>query len=150
MHLCGQMEVLPNVMRMQGKKCTLLYFRGIWIPVILKSKRYYSLLKKIRTISMCHLIDCCPNQVWSSAYKIEFRSLWKYGDFPQFNMVLNYLPLLVKQIINFAHWMKDWTPAMHMHFKQIQTDQKLPACISIENILAIEKKRKDNPLTAPH
>lgn len=91
---------------------------------------------------MCHLIDCCPNQVWFSAYKIEVRSLWKDGDFPQFNMVLNYLRLLVKQIINFAHWMKDWTPAMRTQFKQIQTDQKLPACISIENILAIEKKEK--------
>lgn len=30
MNLQGQMEVLPNFMHMQGKKCTLLYFRSIW------------------------------------------------------------------------------------------------------------------------
>lgn len=36
--------------------------------------------------------------------------------------------------------MKDWTPAMHTKFKQLQTDKKLPAYISTQNILAIEKK----------
>lgn len=116
MHLQGQMEVLPNVMGIQEKKCTLLYFRDIWIPAILKSKRYYNLLKKIRTIIVCHLLDCYLSQVWSwvaHQRKIGIHSLWKDGDFPQFNIVLNYLSPLVKQIINFAHWMKDWTPAMH-------------------------------------
>lgn len=38
--------------------------------------------------------------------------------------------------------MKDWSPAMHTQFKQIQTDQKLPAYTSIQNILAIEKKKR--------
>lgn len=74
--------------------------------------------------------------------KIEIRSLWKDEDFPQFNMVLNYFPLLVEQIINFAHWMKYLSPAMHTQFKQIQMDQKLPAYISIQNILAIDKIEK--------
>lgn len=38
-----QMEILPDVMCIEKKTCTLLYFREICIPVILKSKGYYSL-----------------------------------------------------------------------------------------------------------
>lgn len=56
------------VLCMQGKKSTILYFRTIWIPVSLKSKRYYSLLKKSRKIIICHLLDAYPNQVRSWAY----------------------------------------------------------------------------------